>query len=97
MIDDAVEDLQKVPARVWHEMFGALLDYDDLGELVRIAAPTLLIWGDADDIVSHAMQETLAQQLSAELVVYPGVGHTPRWEDPIRFAGDLAAFATRVQ
>jgi pimeloyl-ACP methyl ester carboxylesterase len=32
----------------------------------------------------------------AELVVYPGVGHTPRWENPTRFAEDIAAFVQRV-
>ena len=25
----------------------------------------------------------------AELLVYRGVGHTPRWEDPSRFARDV--------
>lgn len=33
---------------------------------------------------------------SAELIVYPGVGHTPRWEDPARFAADVTAFVQRV-
>jgi pimeloyl-ACP methyl ester carboxylesterase len=42
------------------------------------------------------MQETLAKRIpSAELLVYRGVGHTPRWEDPRRFAGDIAAFVER--
>jgi pimeloyl-ACP methyl ester carboxylesterase len=30
------------------------------------------------------------------LVVYTGVGHTPRWEDPTRFAADVAAFVARI-
>ena len=30
------------------------------------------------------------------LVVYRGVGHTPRWEDPSRFAHDVAAFVERM-
>jgi pimeloyl-ACP methyl ester carboxylesterase len=87
----------KVPARVWREMFGALMQYDDMPEIGRIGAPVLLIWGDQDGIVSREMEQQLAACLAcAELVVYSGVGHTPRWEDPSRFAADVAAFVERL-
>ncbi len=94
---DAIElftgELLKVPARVWREMFTDLLRYDDSGDLGAITAPALLLWGDADDLVDRAAQDTLAACIrNAELLVYPGVGHTPRWEDPARFATDVAAF-----
>lgn len=86
-------ELLKVPARVWREMFTALARYDDTAELGAITAPALLLWGDADDLVDRAAQDTLAACIrTAELLVYPGVGHTPRWEDPARFAADVAAF-----
>ena len=88
-------ELLKVPARVWREMFADLLRYDDVPELGAITAATLLLWGDADDLVDRAAQEALVARIrNAELVVYPGVGHTPRWEDPARFAADVAAFVT---
>jgi pimeloyl-ACP methyl ester carboxylesterase len=78
-------------------MFGGLLRYDDTPELARIIAPALLVWGDADGLVDRAMQDELVDRLPrAELVVYSGVGHTPRWEDPARFAADVAAFVPRV-
>jgi pimeloyl-ACP methyl ester carboxylesterase len=97
VLDELVSELLKVPARVWREMFGALMEYDDMQEIGRIGAPVLLIWGDQDGIVSREMQDQLAARLScAELVVYPGVGHTPRWEDPSRFAADVAAFVERL-
>lgn len=93
LIDRLVEEVLKVPARVWHAMFSGLLDYDDTTELSRIDAPTLLIWGDQDAIVSREMQDVLTGRLPrAELIVYPEVGHTPRWEDPQRFSDDVAAF-----
>jgi pimeloyl-ACP methyl ester carboxylesterase len=96
-VDELVGELRKVPARVWREMFTALLGYDDTAELGRIRAPTCLIWGDADRIVGRAMQDALLAGIpGSELVVYPGVGHTPRWEDPARFAADLGAFVRRV-
>ena len=43
------------------------------------------------------MQEQLAAALPCEdLVVYAGVGHTPRWENPTRFVADAAAFVSRL-
>lgn len=93
VLDQLVGELLKVPARVWKEMFLDLCAYDDLDELDRITAPTLLIWGDADGLVGRDMQATLAARISAAaMLVYPGVGHTPRWENPRRFADDVAAF-----
>ena len=52
---------------------------------------------NADGLVSRDMQDELLARLSkAELVVYPSVGHTPRWDDPARFSADVAAFARRL-
>jgi non-heme chloroperoxidase len=93
LLDQLVDELLQVPARVWKEMFADLLVYDDLAELRRIVAPTLLLWGDADELVGRDMQDTLAELIGgAQLRVYEGVGHTPRWEQPTRFGGDLAQF-----
>lgn len=92
VLDELVDDLVEVPTHVWRALFTSLLDYDDLTELERITMPTLLIWGDADGLVSRDVQDELARRLlRSRLVVYPGVGHTPRWEDPARFVADLAA------
>jgi pimeloyl-ACP methyl ester carboxylesterase len=96
MVDRLASELMKVPAWVWKEMFRELLAYDDLAEIEQIAAPTLVLWGDSDGLVDHDMQTTLAERIrGAELLVYHGIGHTPRWEDPARFAGDVASFAER--
>ena len=97
VLDVLAREVLKVPARVWHEMFAGLLQYDDVADLAHIAAPVLLLWGDADPLVSRAMQDELAARLPrAEFVVYAGVGHTPRWERPARFAADVAAFVERL-
>lgn len=97
LLDQLAGELLKVPARVWKEMFAGLLAYDDMDEVGRITAPTLLIWGDADDLVGRDMQDMLTERIrGAELLIYPGVGHTPRWEDPSRFAGDVAGFVERA-
>lgn len=93
LIDVLVHEVMKVPARVWRETFGALRQYDDAADLPRITAPALLIWGTADGLVLRSMQEELLRLLPAgRLLEYHGIGHTPRWEDPARFASDLACF-----
>lgn len=92
--NDLVREVLKVPARVWREMFQALVRYDDREELGGIAAPILFLWGNEDPIVSTEAQEDLAARLpDARWVTYEGVGHTPRWENPSRFAADVTAFA----
>lgn len=97
LLDRLVQESLRVPARVWKEMFAALLAYDDLAELGTVTAPALLIWGDDDGIVNSGMQHTLARVIrNAELRVYEDVGHTPRWEDPRRFSSDVAAFVERL-
>lgn len=94
LADALVAELLKVPARVWRQMFSDLLTYDDVTELTTIASPTLLAWGDADTLVTRAMQDEILRRMpSATLAVYAGVGHTPRWEDPDRFTAHLLDFA----
>ena len=96
-VEVLVREIQKVPARVWREMFANLVTYDDTAELDRVTARTLLVWGDSDAVISSEMQNRLAQHLpDADLLVYGGVGHTPRWEDPVRFAADLSVFVTSL-
>jgi non-heme chloroperoxidase len=97
LLDVLVSEARKVPAVVWREMFAALQHYDDAAQLESVRVPTLLIWGDADPVVGRSMQDELRVRIpDAELIVYEGSGHTPRWEDPSRFASDVSAFATRV-
>jgi pimeloyl-ACP methyl ester carboxylesterase len=94
LVDVLVEDALAVPAQVWRETFAGLLAYDDQAELPLIQAPTLLVWGDADTLVSREMQDQLERSIpDAFLRVYPGVGHTPRWDDPARFSTDFIRFA----
>jgi hypothetical protein len=43
------------------------------------------------------MQDHLASAIpDSVLLVYRGVGHTPRWENPVRFSNDLASFVGRL-
>jgi len=87
------EETMKVPARVFKELFKDLLETDLRRELNKITAPALLVWGDLDAILARSDQQGLAEALpNSRLVVYPGAGHSPHWEQPKRFASDLVSF-----
>jgi pimeloyl-ACP methyl ester carboxylesterase len=83
----------KLPARLWRDVLDGVLSYDDAGQLARISAPTLLIWGDRDALFSMDEQDRLLAGLPhATLKVYPETGHCPNWERPEQVAADLTAF-----
>lgn len=92
-VDAMIEESLKAPARVWRQTFASLLDYDDSAEVATLDVPTLVIWGDKDAIIDRAATEALVRVIrDSKLVVYEGIGHSPHWEDPARFAHDVAAF-----
>jgi pimeloyl-ACP methyl ester carboxylesterase len=85
------------PARVWKAAFRGLLDAEVPIESGTIAAPTLIVWGERDDLCPRSGQEALAAAIAgAELVTYPGTGHAVGCELPARTAADIAAFALRL-
>lgn len=95
-LDLVVEESGKVPARVWQAALAGLIGANGRHELGRIAAPTMLVWGDHDDVVSRRDQDALLAAIpGSRLLVYPGIGHAPHWEAPEAFARDLADFARR--
>jgi non-heme chloroperoxidase len=93
VVDVAVQESLKVPARVWRAAFEGFLE-DDVGpELKRIAAPTLVMWGARDALVTRADQHALLAAVpGSRLVVYERAGHALHWEEPERFAADVTAF-----
>ena len=92
-IETVVEEMMKVPARVWREAFARVFREDDTRELSRIGCPALLVWGDQDSLVGRDAQDFLLDAMAgARLSVFEGVGHSPHWEDPARFAAELTGF-----
>jgi non-heme chloroperoxidase len=92
-LDMVVDESMKVPARVWRGVFGGLLESADSGDVHRISAPTLLIWGDQDVFAPRVDQESLVTTIpDAGLIIYEGHGHAVHWEDPERFATDIVRF-----
>lgn len=64
--------------------------HERIGE---ITAPTLIMWGDLDELVPVAHAAEFARRLPrADTVVYPGVGHVPMEEVPGPSVMDLRDF-----
>lgn len=93
-LETVVQESLKLPAWVWREVFAGLREDDAAAELGKISAPTLVISGDRDGFAVPDVLEARIQDVAgARLVVYHGAGHALHWEEPARFAADLAAFA----
>lgn len=65
----------------------AIREMDYLGELPRIAAPTLAIAGDLDQGTPVAMSQAIVERVpGAKLAVIPGASHLSAVEKPAEFA-----------
>jgi len=96
-LDGFVDESMKLPARVWRALFAGFGRCDLSRDWARIDAPTLLVWGDRDGFVTRAEQDALEAGIrGATLRVYEGTGHAVHWEEPQRFAADVAALAARA-
>jgi pimeloyl-ACP methyl ester carboxylesterase len=89
-----VAQSRKLPARAWRALCADFAGFDVRAELARIACPTLVVWGARDALFGREEQDALVAGLpAAALRVYEASGHAPNWEEPERFARDVADFA----
>ena len=92
-IDDRVRDGVRIPARVWRETFDGLIAARPPTDEGIIDAPTLIVWGDQDEVVPRQHADGLAAAIPrSRLVVYEDTGHLVLWEIPERLASDVASF-----
>ncbi len=88
-----VADAAKLQDYVWHELGKDLGKEDFVDQLSKIQAPTLVIWGDKDTLVTKAEEDLLLSKVkTATFKVYPETGHGVHWERPAEFTKDLLAF-----
>lgn len=93
-LDTWVAESQKLPARVWRALFDGFTGVDLLAELAAVRTPALLVWGAYDAFIPRTDQDALLAALAdSRLTVYEGAGHAVHWDQPQRFAQDLAEFS----
>ena len=97
-MDTVVHQSLKVPARVWRATLRGLLDGEVGVRRSRVAAPTLIVWGDLDTFCLRSDQDALLNEIPrSTLSVYQGASHAVHWEEPVGVAGDLASFVARCK
>jgi pimeloyl-ACP methyl ester carboxylesterase len=81
---------------VWRATLDGVLASDAKGELSRIQANTLIMWGEQDVYWGRSEQDGLLRAIPrARLITYADVAHAPHWEIPGRFVADLLSFLDR--
>jgi pimeloyl-ACP methyl ester carboxylesterase len=92
-VETVVAESLKLPSRVWRSLFDECLHpADEAPGLGQIGASTLVLCGGRDSLALD-QQEGLASAIpAAVLKTYPEAGHALHWEEPERFAADLAAW-----
>jgi non-heme chloroperoxidase len=92
--ETVVGESLKMPARVWRAAFEGLFADHFASELHRISTPTLILWAEQDAFCPHEQQTALLAGIAgSQMLTYDGAGHALHWEEPERFASDVAAFA----
>jgi pimeloyl-ACP methyl ester carboxylesterase len=86
------EDEDEAPAG-WLAQYQAQREFDGRADLHRITAPTLVLAGDEDRLVTAADAATLASGIDATSIrTFPGSGHLINVEQPARFLTEIRAF-----
>lgn len=92
-LESVIGESLKVPAHVWRQAARGMMEEDFSAELRRIAAPTLIIWGDQDAFSDRHEQVALEVSIrAARSLILAGIGHAPHWEVPDRVAAEIAGF-----
>ena len=95
--ETVIEETKKVPARVFRDVLGGLMERDRTFTGAGSLVPTLIVWGDKDAFCSRADQNTLTKAFkNSRLVTYAGIGHAVHWELPVKVATDVAIWLKQV-
>lgn len=70
---------------------------DPTDDLAKIAAPTLILWGDEDLVIPVAQADLMTKAIpNSRLVRYPAVGHVPQEEEPAMTAAEVRTFLASI-
>ena len=96
-IKDRIHDGARVPAHVWMAGLTGLTSAVPPSESGTITAPTLIIWGERDELLPPHDRDLLAAAIpGSRLIVYEDTGHLVLWEQPQGVASDLTGFVAEL-
>lgn len=92
-IEMTLQENQKVSAQVWRDTTAGILAEPFPGELKKITAPTVIIWGGQDKLLTRSSQEAMTTVIpNARLVVHQDGGHMLYCDEPEAVVQDITAF-----
>jgi pimeloyl-ACP methyl ester carboxylesterase len=95
-LERIVDESMLAPAHVWRQALEGLRTYRPRSsdpDLSGITCPTLILWGDQDEIFLADEQTRLNDKISGSaLKIYEDIGHGLQWERPEEATADLLAF-----
>lgn len=92
-IEDRIRDGVAMPAHAWKGILHGLSTAAPPTESGPICSPTLILWGNQDQLLPWKDQQTLASRIQgAALRVYADIGHLVLWECPELVARDIRLF-----
>jgi pimeloyl-ACP methyl ester carboxylesterase len=94
-VEAMIAESAKVPAGVWRTALAELTAAVPPTETATITVPTLILWGEHDEILRTGQEALAAAIPGSRLIGYPDTGHLIVWERPQQVAADIAAFTTQ--
>jgi pimeloyl-ACP methyl ester carboxylesterase len=77
------------------ETFKKVINQDLKIGLEKIMAPTLILWGDKDDMVPEKHAHILKEKIkNSRLIIFPGVKHALNTQIPEKLAEEILKFLT---
>ena len=94
-VDVMITESAKVPAGVWRTALAELTAAGPPTETATITVPTLILWGEHDEVLRNEQEALAAAIPGSQLICYPDTGHLIVWERPQQVAADIAAFTSQ--
>lgn len=93
----AIEQMAAKDKRVYAESSAATWSPDYRSLLSQITVPTLILWGEYDDLTPRSLSEELHWRIKAShLVLIPDAGHISNLDNPAAFNAAVREFLSRV-
>lgn len=97
-LDDRVRDGVRMPARAWTGILTGLMTADPPTEAGTIRTPTLILWGEKDELLPRGEQEALADAIpGSRFLIHPEAAHLLLWEQPEWVAHAIAEFVQGLE
>jgi pimeloyl-ACP methyl ester carboxylesterase len=88
-----VDDALSAPRGLYYKFSRAAADWKAGNGLKGITAPTLLIWGEDDEVMPRRYAKDYLEKIpDARLEIIPDAGHSPQFDQPGAFAEALYGF-----